>query len=150
MIRNPKDFWPGVIFTAIGLSAIVFGWKLPLGTTMLMGPAYFPTAIGILLVLIGIAAILRSLFRDGDPLTGFAAGKITVVLGAILLFGLLLRRMGLIISIILLVIISAYASQRFRWPIALALAVGIAGFCMVVFVKMLGLPIPLLGAWFGG
>jgi len=47
-------------------------------------------------------------------------------------------------------VLSAFASERFRWPVTLALAAGLATGSSIIFVYLLGLPIPLLGTWFGG
>ena len=44
---------------------------------------------------------------------------------------------------------SAWASRQFRWPVALALAVGLAAFSALVFVRALGLPLPVVGSWLG-
>lgn len=148
--RNPKDLWTGVLFIAVGLAAIVFVRNHQMGTAMRMGPAYFPTMLGLLQVLIGIAVMLRALVRPGLPLGQFSPVKIAWVLGAIVLFGLLLRGLGLIIAIIVIVVLSAYASKNFRWPVALALAVGIAICSAILFVLLLGIPIPMVGTWIGG
>ena len=66
------------------------------------------------------------------------------------LFALLLRRLGLVGALMLLVVVSAYASDRFRWSVALTLAVGLAVGSSIIFVWLLGLPIPILGTWLGG
>ena len=147
--RNPKDLLTGVIFIALGLAAIYFVREHQIGTTMRMGPAYFPTMLGILLTLIGIVLVLRSFIRPGLPLGRFAIGKVAWVVGSILLFGLLLRGMGLVVAIIVLVVLSAYASEKFRWPVALALAVGIAISSAILFIVLLGIPIPIFGTWIG-
>jgi putative tricarboxylic transport membrane protein len=55
----------------------------------------------------------------------------------------------LIIALPLLVIVSASASVRFSWKTSLAEAVGITVFCIVIFLKGLGVPLPILGSWFG-
>lgn len=149
-IRNPKDFWSGVIFVTVGLAAVVFARNHPMGTAMKMGPAYFPTTLGILMALIGLALMLRAVVRPGLPVGQFALGKLVLVLGSIALFGLLLRPLGLVVALIVLMVLSAYASKRFRWPAALALAIGLTAFCVVAFVLLLGLPIPILGSWIGG
>jgi hypothetical protein len=150
MNRNPKDLWTGALFIAVGLAAIFFVRNHQMGTAMRMGPAYFPTILGLLQVAIGIAVTLRALVRPGLPLGPFALVKIALVLGAILLFGLLLRPLGLIIAIIIIVVLSAYASKDFRWPVALALAAGIAICSTIIFVLLLGIPIPMIGTWIGG
>jgi 4-hydroxybenzoate polyprenyltransferase len=53
-------------------------------------------------------------------------------------------------ALILLVVVSAYASARFRWPVALVLAGGLTVGSSIIFVWLLGLPIPIIGTWFGG
>lgn len=148
-IGTPKDFWSGAIFVGVGLAAVVLARAHPMGTAMRMGPAYFPTMLGGLLALIGLITVLRSLVRAGEPIGRLAYGKVSLVLASNVLFALLLRRVGLVVSLILLVLTSAYASQRFSWRASLALAVGLAAACAITFVTLLGLPIPLLGAWLG-
>ena len=102
------------------------------------------------MALIGLALMLRALLRPGLPVGQFAFGKLVLVLGSIVLFGLLLRRLGLAVALIVLVVLSAYASERFRWPAALALACGLAVCSVIAFVRLLGLPIPILGTWIRG
>lgn len=150
LIRNPKDFWSGVIFVAVGLAAVVFTREHAVGTAMKMGPAYFPTTLGLLLALVGLALMLRAFFQPGLPVGSIRFGKLVLVLGSIVLFSLLLRRLGLAVALIVLVVLSAYASERFRWPAALALALGLAVCSVIAFVWFLGLPIPILGAWIRG
>ena len=145
-----KDFWSGVIFLAAGLAAAGFARSYAMGTTMRMGPGYFPSVLGGLLALIGLALIVRALFQAGLPLERFACSKLALIMISNVLFALLLRRLGLAGALILLVVVSAYASRRFRWPVALGLAAGLAAGSSILFVKLLGLPIPILGTWLGG
>jgi hypothetical protein len=145
-----KDFWSGVIFVAVGLAAVGFGRNHPMGTVMRMGPAYFPTVLGGLLTLIGLIAIGRALLVRGLPVGRLAYGKLALVTAANVLFALLLRPLGLVGALVILVVVSAYASARFRWPVALALAVGLAVGSSIIFVWLLGLPIPIIGTWFEG
>ena len=86
----------------------------------------------------------------GLPVTRLAYGKLALVTAANVLFALLLRPLGLVGALVLLVIVSAYASARFRWPVALALAAGLAAGSSIIFVWLLGLPIPIFGTWLGG
>ena len=50
----------------------------------------------------------------------------------------------------LTVFMTAYASAQFRWLQTLALAAVATIFCALVFVKGLGVPLPLIGRWLGG
>ena len=147
-IRNPKDFFAGAIYSAFGLAAIIIGRAYPMGTATKMGAAYFPTVLGGLLLFIGVIAMVRAFLVNGEAIGKFAFKGAVLVIGATLLFGLLLRGAGLILALLALVLISAYASREFRWGPTLALAFGLIVFCIAVFVKGLGVPLPLLGSWF--
>ncbi len=145
-----KDFWSGVTFLAAGLASVGFARSYTMGTTMRMGPGYFPSVLGGLLALIGLALMVRAWFQAGAPVGRLAFSKLALVIVSNVLFALLLRRLGLAGALILLVVVSAYASKRFRWPVALALAVGLAVGSSIIFVWLLGLPIPIIGTWFSG
>lgn len=156
-IRKPKDFWSGIIFAGTGLATVFIAADYPMGTAVKMGPAYFPTVLAGLLVLIGLAAIIRSLLdvgmlgSPGEPdrtIERFAFKEGFLVLAATVLFGVLVRGGGLAVALPVLVLMSAYASIRFRWGYALALAAGMTVFCVLVFAKALGIPLPILGSWF--
>ena len=150
MIRGTKDFWSGLLYVCLGSGAILIAREYTMGTAVKMGPAYFPTILGGLLVLIGTIAVIRSFIVTGTPIDAFAFKGLAFVIGSTLLFGAIVRGAGLIVALPLLVIISAYASVRFRWRTTLIMAAGLATFCALVFVKGLGIPLPIIGAWLGG
>jgi putative tricarboxylic transport membrane protein len=149
-IRDPRDFWSGVIFGGAGLAAVLFGRELSMGTATKMGPGYFPTVLGMILTLIGLALVVRACLVRGESLAGFAVRPLLLVLGAAVVFGLTVRGAGLMVALIVLVVVSAAASRFVEWRSTAILAVGLAVFSAVVFVKVLGLPISVLGRWFGG
>jgi len=149
-IRNPKDLYTGVIYAVVGLGAVVIAHGYKMGTATHMGPAYFPTILGGLLMLIGVAAIVRSFLQPGEPLGGFAYKSVALILGALVLFGLLARTAGMVIAMLVLVLVASHASIKFRPWVALLLALGLTLFCVLTFVKALGVPLPLFGSWFGG
>jgi hypothetical protein len=148
-IRSPKDFWSGVIFLLFGGAAVLIGRDYSMGSAGRMGPAYFPTILGSVLVLLGLAAIVRSTLRVGEAVEQFAIREIILVLSAVLLFGILVRGAGLLPAVLVLVLLSAYASNKFKLVPSLLLAVGLAVFAVLVFIKGLGLPIPMVGPWLG-
>ena len=84
LIRNPKDFWAGVLFVAFGTAAIVIAPSYPLGTAARMGPGYFPRMLGILLIVLGVdprrcarssSAGRRSQMRNLKPLVDRAGQR---------------------------------------------------------------------------
>jgi len=149
-IRHPKDFWSGIVFIFFGLSAIVIGQDYEMGTAGRMGPAYFPSVLGGLLALVGAASLIRSFFRQGEPIGRLYWRELALVLVAVLLFGFLVRDAGLIPATLVLILISSYAGQKFNLAKSIALAIGAALFAVGLFVKLLGLPMPMFGPWFGG
>jgi putative tricarboxylic transport membrane protein len=150
MIRSSKDFWSGLIYVFIGSSAIIIARDYGMGTALRMGPAYFPTMLGGLLLLIGAVSVIRAFLVKGSPIGAFAFKGIVAVVGATILFGLIVREAGLAIALPLLAIVSALGSTRFRWWPTLAMAAALTVFCIYVFIKGLGIPLPILGSWFGG
>jgi hypothetical protein len=150
MIRSTRDFWTGTIYVFIGLSAILIARDYGMGSAVRMGPAYFPTLLGILLMVVGAIALIRSFIVTGTPIGAFAIKGLLLVVFSVFLFGVIVRDAGLIIALPLLVIISALASSQFRWVPTIALAAGLTVFCSLVFINGLGVPLPLIGPWFGG
>ena len=149
-IKSPKDFWAGVLYAGFGAAAFAIASGYGMGSSSRMGPGYFPTVLGSLLVLIGLASLVKSFFVVGEPVGAIAWKGLLLVTAATLLFGFLLRRAGLVPALAVMVLASAAASVKFRleWR-ALALMAALIAFCALVFVKGLGLPVPLLGSWFG-
>ena len=150
MIRNPKDFWIGLLYILFGSSAILIARDYGMGTGGRMGPAYFPNILGGLLIVIGAISVIRSFIAHGAPIGTLAFKGLLLVSVSVLIFGILVRGAGLAVSLPLLVIISAYASTRFRWGPTLLIAAGLTIFCSLVFIKGLGIPLPIIGPWFGG
>jgi putative tricarboxylic transport membrane protein len=150
MIRNTKDFWSGLIYIFFGATAILLAREYGMGTALRMGAAYFPAILGALLLLIGAISVIRAFLVPGTPIGAFAFKAALAVIGATILFGLIVREAGLAIALPLLAIVSAFGSTRFRWLPTLAMAAGLTVFCIYVFLKGLGIPLPILGAWFGG
>ena len=150
MIRSTKDFWAGLIYMFFGTTAIIVGRDYSMGTAFRMGPAYFPTILGALLFVIGAISVMRSFIAVGDPIGRFAIRGLVLVTGSIFLFGFLVRGLGVALALPVLVVVSAYASTKFRWGPTFIMAVGLTVFCVLVFLEALGVPLPVLGPWLGG
>jgi hypothetical protein len=150
-IRNPRDFWAGAIYLALAIVVIWIGRDYPLGTSARMAPGYFPTVLGAVLAIFGAVSIGRSFLRPGEPISAFAWRPLIFVLGSTVLFGLLLQRVGILVALTCLIVVSALASRNSRLDVtSVAALIGLVAFCVIVFVKGLGVPMPLIGSWFGG
>ena len=148
IIKAPKDFWTGVIYLGVGALGILIGREYSFGSAGRMGPGYFPFVISCLLLLFGVITVVRSFLTTGEPVGALAWKAIAWVVGSVVAFGILLPTAGLVVAMLVLVLMSAAASDKFRFEwAATAGLVGLVVFCSVVFVKGLGVPMPLFGSW---
>jgi hypothetical protein len=150
IVRNQKDFYAGAVYLTVGIVAIIVARSYPLGSASRMGPGYFPTILGGLLVVFGLVSLVRSFFLIGEPVGRLPWKPLALVVGAVALFAVLLSYVGFVIALAILTIVSAAASDKFRfeWRAVLGL-LALLAFCALVFVLSLGLPLPLVGSWFG-
>jgi len=142
-IRNPKDFWSGVLFMALGIATIVLGSKYALGTAARMGPGYFPRILGILMVVLGAILALRGTRTAGPPVPRFHWRSLIVVLGSVVLFGAIVRTVGVALSTVILIVTASAASHEFRPREALVVGVVLAALAVGVFVIGLQLQLPI-------
>jgi hypothetical protein len=70
-----------------------------------------------------------------------------LVLAAPVVFGLTVRRLGLVPAIVITSVLSVYASRRAGTRLAAVMAAGLTLFCLAVFTYGLRLPLPLFGPW---
>src|SRR5512134_3035646 len=94
-IRSQKDFGAGLLYAAFGVAALLMARDYGMGSASRMGPGYFPTTLGALLLLIGMASLARAFFREGKPIGLVAWKGAALVTAGTVLFGLLLRPAGL-------------------------------------------------------
>jgi hypothetical protein len=142
-IRSPIDFWAGIVFIAVATAFIVFSLQYNLGTMHRMGPALFPTLVGALLACFGLAIALRSFVVDGPSMPRFHARPLLVSAAAIVLFGIVLRSLGLVVAVAAVVLVGAFAARDRHLIETGALAMALIAFSVAIFVWLLGLPLPL-------
>ena len=147
-IRDPKDFWAGVLFVLIGIAAIAIGSRYNLGTAARMGPGYFPRILGILLIVLGGIIALRALRADGPPIPAWRMRPTLVVLGSVVIFGLIVTKVGMAISVLILIVLSSAASREFRPREAVISGILLAALAVGVFVIGLKLQVPIWPTYF--
>jgi putative tricarboxylic transport membrane protein len=139
-VKSPQDFWAGVLFAAFGGAALWIGRGYAFGTLTKMGPGYLPTALSVALLAIGAVLVLRALAVDGPAIAPSELRPQLFILAAIVVFALAIERLGLALAVGLVALTAALASRDLRWREAVALAVGMAVLCVVLFVQLLGQP----------
>jgi hypothetical protein len=142
-IRAPKDFWSGLMFCGFAAVAILAARGYSLGTAGKMGPGYFPLLLGAVLAGLGLILIGRSLVLDGEPVARLHVLPIAVIACAVVLFGLMIEPFGLVVTLAVLTVVTAWAGAEFRFVEAAVLAAVLIAFSVGVFVYLLGLPIAI-------
>lgn len=151
-IRKTKDFYAGMIFLFFGVATMVFAPSYQIGTAARMGPGYFPFALGGMLTMLGLVISLRSLSwgRGGRKTLSFQTRPVVFVLYSVILFGLLLRPLGLLLSTIILVLISSMASYDFKVRQSILTAFVLLAIVLIIFVFFLKFQIPVWPSFLAG
>ncbi|HET7671875.1 MAG TPA: tripartite tricarboxylate transporter TctB family protein [Burkholderiales bacterium] len=143
-IKSPKDFWAGLMFIGFGLFAAV--WAIThyqMGTAVRMGPAYFPVLLGGLLAVLGLIVLFSSFAVEGPPVPAMSFRPLVLISVACVLYGYLMKPLGLVGATAALVFVSALGGHEFKWKEVAILYVILIVFSILVFVKGLTLPFPL-------
>ena len=143
-IRNPRDFYAGVIFLSFGLCAVLVGRDYPMGSALRMGAGYFPFVLGVLLLILGAVICVKSLLIPGEKLETIGLRPLLLVLAAIAAFAASVDTLGLVAATILLTVIGTAASPESRWREVAVLTVALLALTLGAFVYGLGLPFKLL------
>ena len=160
-IKSQKDFFSGLMFTAVG---VAFAWgatKHSLGTGARMGPGYFPLMLGILMAILGGVITFKSLVvetEDGDKVGTWAWKPLLFIIAANLLFGLLLGGLpsikfpafGMIAAVYGLTIVASLAGEEFKIKEVMVLATILAIMCYLAFILLLKLQFPVWPAFITG
>ena len=148
-IRNQRDFGAGIMYMVIGLFFAIMATNYPMGTAAKMGPGYFPFYLGILMFLLGVLVAVKAFSAKAaiESIPKFNWKIIAQITGAVVLYGLLLPRLGFLIAVVVLVFVSASASKEFTWKGTAINAAFLVTFTYSVFVLGLKLQFPLLPAF---
>ncbi len=142
-LRDNQDFWAGVMLIAVGATALVIARNYPFGTSLRMGPGYFPTVLSSILALFGLWFVAKA-FRSTEKIeTGWSLRALVVIPLSLVLFGILMNYAGFVPALVVLIFGSALASDEFKLVEVVLLTIGLTIGCVAVFIWGLGLPYPL-------
>ena len=154
LIKSEKDFFSGLMFTIVG-GAFAFGaTTYNIGTGARMGPGYFPLLLGIVLAILGMIITAQAMISGrpgGDKIGAFAWRPLCFIIGANLLFGVLLGglpsiglpAMGLIVGIYGLTLVASLAGERFNLKEVLIVATLLSLLSYGAFIMLLKLQFPV-------
>ena len=145
-IKSQRDFWSGLMFVLVGAGFAIGATNYSMGTSARPGAGYFPLMLSVILGILGAIVLFKSLTiesANGDPVGSIAWKPLIIIVAAIVIFGICLDRLGMIITVPILVIISSFAGDEFRWRGVIISSILLTLFSWLVFVFGLKLTIPL-------
>jgi hypothetical protein len=142
-VANNADFWAGVMFIIFGAVAVYMSRDYPMGSAMRMGPGYFPTYLGVLMILFGLGIGAKGILKGGDPIGPWAFRPIVVLSLGVVVFGLLIERVGFVPSLVALIIITTFAGRDIRWIELVIVTIALVVGAVAVFIYGIGLPYQL-------
>jgi hypothetical protein len=145
-IKSQRDFGSGLMFIGAGVAFAIGATNYSMGVSARPGPGYFPLILSVIMAILGAVVTFKSLTietANGDPIGSIAWRPLLVIVAAISVFGIALPRLGMVATIPLLIIITSFAGDEFRWRGVLISAVLLTGFSWFIFVWGLKLTIPL-------
>jgi hypothetical protein len=142
-IRSMKDFSAGLMFIGIGGLFAIGATQYPMGTAVRMGPAYFPSVLGWLTVVLGIAVLIESFLVDAEKARPVMWRPVILVIGSVSAFAFLVDTGGLIVATIAQIVLSALGGHDVRWKEVVISSVGLSIVVWLAFDVALGLPFKL-------
>lgn len=142
---NLTDLIAGGCVIALSAGFMVLALDYGLGSARRMGPGYYPFALSLLGIALGGAIALRALIAPPETEeTDFRWRPLIFVAAAFVLFGLMIERGGLLVTVVATTVVGALADHESRISESLILGIGLALGIWAVFVTLLGLSIPVM------
>ena len=146
--RYNRDFFAGLFYIGLGAVGMWMARDYPFGSALRMGPGYFPSVLGGMMIAFGVAVMLMGIKNNEKIKPGFSWRALIVLPIATVVFGIAMEEAGFIPALALLIPVSAAASKEFNWKEVLFLTIGLIILSLAVFIWGLGLPYPMIkGIW---
>jgi len=147
-----KDMLAGLMFMAVALVGLWVSRDYPIGTALRMSTGYVPRLLCWILLGLGALIALQGIgTRETEPgvprSERLAWRPVIFVTASLVVFGLTIERLGLVVSIMLLIAIGAIAARGLRPLETLAAAFLLIVLSWAIFILGLGLAIPVWPEW---
>ncbi len=141
-MKATRDLIAGLVFSGIGLAALIIARNYPFGSTLNMGAGYFPVIVSTLILIFGIVLVIQEIIRGNGPAFGDIAWRpLLIITGAVIGFALLIDTGGLIPAGAVLVVAGCFADPARKWQhLPVQIAIGIA---VPILIFRLGLNMPI-------
>jgi hypothetical protein len=142
-IRDSGGFVAGLLFLSVGLGAVGIGSGYRVGSALHMGPGYFPVVLGVLLILVGIASVVRALTVTVTSGERIAWRPLLVIGAAVAVFAVAIDRIGLVPTVFIAALLACMAAPRPRVAESCLIAAVLSVMAAGIFYYGLKLPFSL-------
>jgi hypothetical protein len=146
--HNNRDFFAGLVYIGLGAVGMIIALDYPFGSALRMGPGYFPTVLGGMMVAFGVAVLLMGV-KNNEKIKGNWSIRALIVLPiSSVVFGYVMEHVGFIPALALLIPLAAASGNEFKWKEVIPLTIGLIVISLAIFIWGLGLPYPMIkGLW---
>src|SRR5215831_15563244 len=147
-----KDVLAGLLFVTVALLGLWISRNYQIGTALRMGTGYVPRLLCWTLLGLGTVVLVQGL-REAQPArialaeAASAWRPVVFVTASLVIFGLSIERLGLVVSILLLIGVGAVAARGLRLLETIAAALVLIVLSWGIFILGLGLTIPVWPEW---
>jgi putative tricarboxylic transport membrane protein len=142
-IKDMNVLLTGVFLILVALLAFYLAAPLSSKTDVGLGPGYVPKMFAFMQLGLGALMIFNAFVQEGVASEPWHLRPLLLILASVGFFAVSIERLGLIVAVTGLVLISCAANHGTTWREALVLAVSSAAVSALLFVKLLGLTIPI-------
>jgi hypothetical protein len=140
---NVPDLAFAAFLVALGALAYALAGELSIGSAAAMGPGYVPRGLALIIMVYGLVLGVRAAFSGGVAFPEVAWRPLLLISASVALFAVLLPLAGLALTSLAVVICAGLAAYDVRLRENAVLALALAIFAVLLFVTVLGLPIPV-------
>jgi hypothetical protein len=146
-LAHNKDFLAGLLLLGFGTLGMYLALDYPFGSSLRMGPGYFPRVLAGIIIAFGVFVMVRGILSNERVKGVWGVRALLLISLAFILFGWIMDRYGMIPALIVMFLVGARAGHEFKLLEVVILTVLMSVFAVVLFVYGLGLPYQLIQGW---
>ena len=147
-LLHNKDFLSGLLLLVFGTLGMYMALDYPFGSSLRMGPGYFPRVLSGIIIAFGVFVMVRGIISNERVKGVWGIKSLTFITLAFLAFGWIMDKFGMIPALVVMFFVAARAGHEFKFKEVLILTIFMSTFAVLLFVYGLGLPYQLIQGWF--
>ena len=145
---NLKPLAAGIFFAAVGAFFSTSSYlTLEIGHLSAIGPGFFPFALGLVLILLGVGITMQVAGAAWSTFGTVSVRGILCLGLAPVLFSQTVLGLGMVVSVALTTLLACLSSRQMNVRVAAAVVALTTLVSVLIFHYLIALPVPLVGRW---